>query len=373
MAGNTGTGTGTGTGEGTSTSASTNTGTGTTSSAPSSAAQAQAQASAANAAAANQARGEAAAKSEAAKGNAAAATNASTPAGLGFSNLGFNSEAGTWDTGAPTFNLNDSSGSKGPGSVLSTDSANNLVNAFKQVYRQTMIKAFGEDDSPAEYRKNNPELAELGDRAYQEAIRKGKSQEDANFDAQQAIEQQMKDSGQYKYGFDDLAGAHWNFEGQFNKPTYDPSVTAMKSTPSWVADGTSKMSPAKAPATSTVSETPANTDTGIADAPAVAETSDTSPTVNSGFVNRGGTVTDSGSGGTISSGLNPPSRDTSSIGLGTYNEDRANYDQDDWNRGMEADTSSLVSDEACKSFAKRAFLENSEPFKKVRVTIIKKV
>lgn len=94
---------------------------------------------------------------------------------------------------------------------------------------------------------------------------------------------------------------------------------------------------------------------------------------NSGTTYRGGTVTDSGSGGSISSGITPPSRDSSSIGLGVYNPDKANYDQDSWNRGMEVQSSSLVSDEECKAFAKRAFSENTEPFKKVRVTIIKKV
>ena len=40
---------------------------------------------------------------------------------------------------------------------------------------------------------------------------------------------------------------------------------------------------------------------------------------------------------------------------------------------MESESSSLVSDEECKAFAKRAFMENSEPFKKVRITIIKNV
>ena len=94
---------------------------------------------------------------------------------------------------------------------------------------------------------------------------------------------------------------------------------------------------------------------------------------NSGTTYRGGTVTDNGSGGSISSGITPPSRDSSSIGLGVYNPDKANYDQDSWNRGMEVQSSSLVSDEECKAFAKRAFSENTEPFKKVRVTIIKKV
>ena len=101
---------------------------------------------------------------------------------------------------------------------------------------------------------------------------------------------------------------------------------------------------------------------------------------NTGVTYRGGTVTtpsgtsvtDSGTGGSISSSVTPPIRDASSIGLGVYNNDRANYDQDNWNRGMEVESSSLVSDEECKAFAKRAFMENSEPFKIVRTTIIKK-
>ena len=107
----------------------------------------------------------------------------------------------------------------------------------------------------------------------------------------------------------------------------------------------------------------------------------TSDATNTGITYRGGTVTtpsgtsvtDSGTGGSISSSVTPPIRDESSIGLGVYNNDRANYDQDNWNRGMESESSSLVSDEECKAFAKRAFMENSEPFKKVRITIIKNV
>lgn len=132
--------------------------------------------------------------------------------------------------------------------------------------------------------------------------------------------------------------------------------------------------------------TPANPTIGHNDytpgTPASADSSDNAPAsntsvyssgANSGATYRGGTVTDNGSGGSISSGITPPSRDTSSIGLGVYNPDKANYDQDNWNRGMEVQSSSLVSDEECKAFAKRAFSENTEPFKKVRVTIIKKV
>ena len=114
-------------------------------------------------------------------------------------------------------------------------------------------------------------------------------------------------------------------------------------------------------------------------APSISETLDGA--ANTGVTYRGGTVTtpsgtsvtDSGTGGSISSSIATPTRDTSSIGLGVYNNDRANYDQDNWNRGMEAESSSLVSDEECKAFAKRAFMENSEPFKKVRITIIKNV
>ena len=109
---------------------------------------------------------------------------------------------------------------------------------------------------------------------------------------------------------------------------------------------------------------------GIVSGAAPTNTSDAS---NTGVTYRGGTVTDSGTGGSISSSITLPTRDESSIGLGVYNDDRANYDQDNWNRGMEVESSSLVSDEECKAFAKRAFMENSEPFKKVRITIIKNV
>lgn len=358
------TGTGTSTGEGTS----------TTSSAPSSAAQAQEGARAGNAAAANQAQGEAAAKSEAAKGNSQNATYANAPTSPGFnlSNLNFNTETGNWDTGTPAFpGLNTSdNASKSPGSILPTDSAKNLKDALNHLYQTVMTRAFKAPDYMENYRKSNPELSEIGDRAYQDSIKKGKSQWDANWDGQQAIEQHLKDTGQFRYGIDDTTGAHWGFEGQFNKHSYNPAVTAEANKISSIADGTSKMNHT-APAAPNVNKTPAapsspaetGTETAVGNSEAT----------NYGFVNRGGSVTDNGTGGTISSSLNPPSRDSSSIGLGTYNEDRANYDQDDWNRGMEFQTSSLVSDEACKSFAKRAFLERSEPFKKVRVTIIKKV
>lgn len=307
-------------------------------------------------------------------GNGDTGSNSNPGFDTGFSGLNYNSETGSWDTGAPAFpGLNTSD--NGPGSTLSTDSARNLKDAIAHLYQTVLTRAFQDPNHMAEYRKNNPELAEIGDRAYQESIRKGKSQWDADWDGQQAIEQHLKDTGQYN----PLNTQHLGFEGQFDKPSYDPSVTQRQNTPSWVADGTSKMNHSNPPAVNngvvnrgnTVTQTDTSTDSSSAESTATGTESTVSQsgTVNTG----GGTVTDSGTGGTISSSLKPPSRDSSSIGLGVYNEDKANYDQDDWNRGMEAQTSSLVSDEACKAFAKRAFLENSEPFKKVRVTIIKKV
>ena len=132
-----------------------------------------------------------------------------------------------------------------------------------------------------------------------------------------------------------------------------------------------------------------NNDSAPADTSAPATSETAAPSVsetlggatNTGVTYRGGTVTtpsgtsvtDSGTGGSISSSITPPTRDESSIGLGVYNNDRANYDQDNWNRGMESESSSLVSDEECKVFAKRAFMEDSEPFKVVRTTILKKI
>ena len=151
-----------------------------------------------------------------------------------------------------------------------------------------------------------------------------------------------------------------------NNNNTTPAATTNSFTP---AATTNSFTPVSAPSDNSTSETAT---------PSVSESfSDAS---NTGLTYRGGTVstpsgtsvTDSGTGGSISSSITPPSRDASSIGLGVYNNDRANYDQDNWNRGMESESSSLVSDEECKAFAKRAFMENSEPFKKVRITIIKK-
>ena len=91
--------------------------------------------------------------------------------------------------------------------------------------------------------------------------------------------------------------------------------------------------------------------------------------VTSGSSNNNSSV-DNGSLASGGSGsLSGPTRNTDSIGFSKYNKDEANYDQDDWNRGMETQSSGLVSDEMCKHFAKRAFADGPA-FKKSRTIII---
>lgn len=93
---------------------------------------------------------------------------------------------------------------------------------------------------------------------------------------------------------------------------------------------------------------------------------------SSGVTNNGATV-DNGSLASGGSGsLAAPSRNTDSIGFSKYNKDEANYDQDDWNRGMETQSSGLVSDEECKHFARRAFSDGPH-FKKARTLIIERL
>lgn len=162
----------------------------------------------------------------------------------------------------------------------------------------------------------------------------------------------------------------------YEQPTATP-YTADTSTK--IGNLGSKTAPSSSPAAAPSGDIGSLSFTGLLDSfasPAQANDSiegQPSSGSNNGMTYRGGTVSDGGTGGSISSGLTPPSRDESSIGLGVYDPDKANYDQDNWNRGMEAQSSSLVSDEECKAFAKRAFSESSEPFKKVRVTIVKKI
>lgn len=172
------------------------------------------------------------------------------------------------------------------------------------------------------------------------------------------------------------------FEGKNTGPTYNPSIAARANTNPTIAKGSSEMgpsTPANAPAANTNNAPGGNMGGETGGIVSGAAPTNVSDATNAGVTNRGSTVanggtsvTDSGTGGSISSSITPPSRDASSIGLGVYNTDRANYDQDNWNRGMESESSSLVSDEECKAFAKRAFMENSEPFKRVRISILKK-
>ena len=162
----------------------------------------------------------------------------------------------------------------------------------------------------------------------------------------------------------------------YEQPTATPYTT---DTSTKIGNLGTKTAPSSSPAAAPSGDIGSLSFTGLLDSFASPAQSNDSVAVtpssgsNSGMTYRGGTVTDGGTGGSISSGLTTPSRDDSSIGLGVYDPDKANYDQDNWNRGMEAQSSSLVSDEECKAFAKRAFSESSEPFKKVRVTIVKKI
>lgn len=227
----------------------------------------------------------------------------------------------------------------------------------------------------AEKARNNlsPEMVAKGDEAYTKARAEGKTEAEAQFAARDAMRGMITEGASipgFKSSY--TIGA---FKGKNTGPTYNPATTAMANTNPTIAAGSSEMGPSNAPA---ANNAPGNiggeTGGGIAGSGTESgtETAAAPSANNTGVTYRGGTVTDSGTGGSISSGVNAPSRDASSIGLGVYDNDRANYDQDNWNRGMEAESSSLVSDEECKAFAKRAFMENSEPFKKVRISIIKK-
>ena len=236
-------------------------------------------------------------------------------------------------------------------------------------------------------------ITEAGDKAYTKARSEGKTEAEAQAIARNTVDKALSANTPRSSriaAFITLADGKGlrnadatAFEGKNTGPTYNPSVTAKANTNPNIAAGSSKMGPSDPATAPTANNAPTNIGGetgGIAGSTGTeTATSSVNDTTNAGVINRdstvtnGGTsVTDSGTGGSISSSVTPPSRDTSSIGLGVYNPDKANYDQDNWNRGMEVESSSLVSDEECKAFAKRAFMENSEPFKRVRVTILKK-
>ena len=236
----------------------------------------------------------------------------------------------------------------------------------------TVNKAISNLFTNAEKARNSlpAEAVEAGDKAYTEARARGLSEEESQLAARNAVRAS---------GVISLANSYNSnaFKGKNTGPTYNPATTAMANVNPTIAKGSSEMGPSNAPAANNAPGNIGGETGGIAGGTTTSESTAATSANNTGVTYRGGTVstpsgtsvTDSGTGGSISS---MPSRDASSIGLGVYDTDRANYDQDNWNRGMEVESSSLVSDEECKAFAKRAFMENSEPFKKVRISIIKK-
>ena len=325
----------------------------------------------------------------------------------GFS-VSFDSESGTYTPSGPTTpswapGNTPGSGDTNPAGLNNSENNNNddksYALSFVNKGADTIGKLFsGIFLNPETERSYLPtEAVEAGDKAYTESRARGLSEEESQFNAREAVRGKVYGKNN-PLSYKDI-GIN-AFEGKSTRPTYDPSVPARVNTNKNIAKGSSEMgpsapavnnTPAPAPA---VNNTPADTSAPAANnAPggnlggetggivSGATPTNTSDAVNTGVTYRGGTVTtpsgtsvtDSGTGGSISSSIATPTRDESSIGLGVYNNDRANYDQDNWNRGMEAESSSLVSDEECKAFAKRAFMENSEPFKKVRITIIKNV
>lgn len=343
-----------------------------------SAASAQAAAASGNAAASNAANGNTgtgnasnpSGTSGDGKGNAGSAntpTGATNSAGLMGSLIGFGNAVAKGEVG----NGGGSSDSK------SDDGKSvGLMNKFAQLYDAFEHNITPETTRVTARNKLSANVVAAGDEAYTKARAEGKSEAEAQYAARKAVR------GEY-YG--ENANNAYNsamvnaFEGKNTGPTYNPSIAAQANTNKTIAKGSSEMGPST-PAPPAANNAPGGNlggeTGGIVSGAAPTNTSDAT---NTGVTNRGSTVanggtsvTDGGTGGSISSSVTPPSRDASSIGLGTYDTDRANYDQDNWNRGMEVESSSLVSDEECKAFAKRAFMENSEPFKRVRISILKK-
>lgn len=352
-----------------------------------SASQAQSQAASANAAASNAANGNGNGGSNSGASTNTSGTTGNTSTGNTSTSSGATNSAGLMGSlmsfgNSITGNVGNTYGGSGSGSsdgnlnagpADTADKSNTTLAAFRHAIQSEIAGIPARSELPAD-------AVAAGDKAYTEAKAKGLSEEKAQRAAREAVRGELNNSNQMNT-FNKLSV--YGFQAKNTGPTYNPAVTAQATTNKTIAKGSSEMGPSAPAASVTPSTAPANTagpaagSTGTDSASAAPSTSDAA---NTGITNRGGTVangggtavTDSGTGGSISSSVTPPSRDASSIGLGVYNTDRANYDQDNWNRGMEVESSSLVSDEECKAFAKRAFMENSEPFKKVRVTIIKK-
>lgn len=311
-------------------------------------------------------------------------SNATNSAGLMGSLMGF--------ANTITGNVGETYGGSGDSGSKSDDGKSN--DALAKALRADKISHTIQNlfTSPETARSELPSwMVAEGDKAYTKARSEGKTEAEAQAIARNVVDEAYKSSTQRSSRvasvFRSPNGPQYEyptaFEGKNTGPTYNPAVAAQANTNKNIAKGSSEMgpsTPANAPAAPAANNAPGGNlggeTGGIVSGAAPTNTSDAT---NTGVTNRGSTVanggtsvTDGGTGGSISSSITPPSRDASSIGLGVYDNDRANYDQDNWNRGMEAESSSLVSDEECKAFAKRAFMENSEPFKVVRTTILKR-
>lgn len=357
--------------------------TGNTGTTGQSAASAQAAAAAGNAAASNAANGNTGTGSGNTSGTTGSTTSTNTStsntsngatnsAGLMGSLIGFGNAVAKGEVG-------NGGGGSGSGNKTYSEVAKEMGYSEKEIARNDKMQSFiANIFTNAEDARNSlsAEQVARGDEAYTKARAEGKTEAEAQFAARDAM-RGMITSGASIPGFKNsyTIGA---FKAKNTGPTYNPATTAMANTNKTIAKGSSEMGPSTPATTPAANNAPGGNlggeTGGIVSGAAPTNTSDAA---NTGVTYRGGTVTtpsgtsvtDSGTGGSISS---MPSRDASSIGLGVYDTDRANYDQDNWNRGMEAESSSLVSDEECKAFAKRAFMENSEPFKKVRILIVKK-
>lgn len=357
--------------------------TGNTGTTGQSAASAQAAAAAGNAAASNAANGNTGTGSGNTSGTTGSTTSTNTStsntsngatnsAGLMGSLIGFGNAVAKGEVG-------NGGGGSGSGNKTYSEVAKEMGYSEKDIARNDKMQSFiANIFTNAEDARNSlsAEQVARGDEAYTKARAEGKTEAEAQFAARDAM-RGIITNGASIPGFKNsyTIGA---FKAKNTGPTYNPATTAMANTNKTIAKGSSEMGPSTPATTPAANNAPGGNlggeTGGIVSGAAPTNTSDAA---NTGVTYRGGTVTtpsgtsvtDSGTGGSISS---MPSRDASSIGLGVYNADRANYDQDNWNRGMEAESSSLVSDEECKAFAKRAFMENSEPFKKVRVTICEK-
>lgn len=347
-----------------------------------SAASAQAAAAAGNAAASNAANGNTGAgntsNTSGNTSNSSTSTNTSTNTSTGATNsaglmgslIGFGNAVakGEVSSGSGSGSKSDSK-SDGKKSIGLKSKFDQLYDAYEHLSTSEEIRAMARSKLPES-------VIAAGDEAYTKARAEGKTEAEAQYAARRAV---RGDHNVNMFTYDALVNA---FKGKNTGPTYNPAVTAQANTNPTIAAGSSEMGPSNAPAANNApggnigGETggiAGSTETGGTEtaAPSVSDASNTGVTYRGGTVSTpsGTSVTESGTGGSISS---MPSRDASSLGLGVYNTDRANYDQDNWNRGMEAESSSLVSDEECKAFAKRAFMENSEPFKVVRTTILKR-